>query len=240
MLNNIRIASPCSADWNKMAGDDRVRYCQACNLNVYNLPAFTENEIRELLSNQQGRLCGRLYQRRDGTVLTQNCPVGLQAVKRRISCFAGAILAVLAQNFVTMPIAFAQSYMRTNVNNATILIEATDPSGAPVPQAVVILRDPSRKLSIRGKTDKHGRAVLRAPISGQYFLDISAAGLSRLPQPVELRAGEVLSEQVRLDWEGVMGDIVVAPSGFGSNRNSITPSPVPIPIKGSGPGMMQR
>jgi len=26
-LSNLRIASPCPADWNKMAGDERVRHC---------------------------------------------------------------------------------------------------------------------------------------------------------------------------------------------------------------------
>jgi hypothetical protein len=41
MINNIRVASPCSADWEQMQGDDRVRHCDACNLNVYNLAAFT-------------------------------------------------------------------------------------------------------------------------------------------------------------------------------------------------------
>ncbi len=240
MLNNIRVASPCSADWNKMPGDDRVRYCQACNLNVYNLPAFTENEIRELVANRQGRLCGRLYQRHDGTVLTQNCPVGLRAVTRRISRFAGAILAVLAQGFIATPVALAQSYMRTNVSNATLLIEATDPSGAPVPQAKIILFEPSRKLSIQGKTDKHGRAVLRAPMTGEYFLNISAPGLRSLPQPVKLRAGEVLSMPIRLELEGIMGDIVMIEPGSKPGRDSVAPSQSAIPIRSSGPGLLQR
>lgn len=48
----------------------------ACNLNVYNLSAFTEQEIRTLVANRKGRLYARLYRRGDGTVLTQNCHVG--------------------------------------------------------------------------------------------------------------------------------------------------------------------
>ena len=43
MINNIRVASPCPAKWEQMQGDDRVRHCDACNLNVYNLAAFTES-----------------------------------------------------------------------------------------------------------------------------------------------------------------------------------------------------
>src|SRR5215471_11991380 len=110
MINNLRIASPCSAEWDQMVGDDRVRHCQACNLDVYNLSKFTEGEIRALVANREGRLCARLYRRGDGTVLTQDCPVGLRAVARRISRVAGAVLSFLVPGFVTSPVAPAQSY----------------------------------------------------------------------------------------------------------------------------------
>lgn len=36
-LDTIEVASPCSADWEKMAGTDRVRHCSRCQLNVYRL-----------------------------------------------------------------------------------------------------------------------------------------------------------------------------------------------------------
>jgi hypothetical protein len=84
-LNNVRIASPCKADWNQMIGDDRRRFCGACNLNVYNLSAMTRAEAENLLVTSEGRLCARFYQRADGTILTKDCPVGWQAIKRRAS-----------------------------------------------------------------------------------------------------------------------------------------------------------
>lgn len=34
-LNNIKIASPCSANWDEMVGSERQRYCGECKLNVY-------------------------------------------------------------------------------------------------------------------------------------------------------------------------------------------------------------
>ena len=132
MINNIRVASPCPAKWEQMQGDDRVRHCDACNLNVYNLAAFTENEIRDLVANRKGRLCGRIYQRRDGTVLTQNCPVGLRAVTRRIARIAGAVFTFLTVNFSAGLPLFAQSYTRTNISQAAIDLEVIDPAGAPV------------------------------------------------------------------------------------------------------------
>ena len=75
-LERVRIASPCAADWDKMQGDARKRFCGECKMNVYNLSAMTKSEAETLLINSEGRLCARFYRRADGTILTQNCPVG--------------------------------------------------------------------------------------------------------------------------------------------------------------------
>lgn len=75
MLPQLRVASPCTADWEKMVGDDRVRYCDQCKLNVYNLSAMSLSEIEHLRVTSTAGVCGRLYRRLDGTILTKDCPV---------------------------------------------------------------------------------------------------------------------------------------------------------------------
>ena len=92
-LRNLKVAAPCSADWNKMVGDDRVRFCGQCSLNVFNLSGMTQVEAEQVIRSAEGRLCVRFYQRTDGTVLTQNCPVGLKALKARVSKIAQAAFA---------------------------------------------------------------------------------------------------------------------------------------------------
>src|ERR671916_798746 len=92
LLNRLRIASPCTVGWERMTGDERVRFCEQCNLHVYNISAMTEAEVASLIKSQEGRLCARLYRRADGTVLTRDCPVGLRALRRRMSKTAGAVL----------------------------------------------------------------------------------------------------------------------------------------------------
>jgi hypothetical protein len=82
-LRRVRIASPCPADWDAMYGDDRVRFCSKCELNVFNLSAMTRAEAERLVVNREGRLCVRFYRRGDGTILTRDCPVGLRAIKRK-------------------------------------------------------------------------------------------------------------------------------------------------------------
>ena len=98
-LNNIRVASPCSADWGGMIGTDRKRYCGDCKLNVYNISGMTLPEAESLLTQSEGRLCVRYYRRADGTVLTKDCPVGWAKVKDRVSRVATAAFSLLMTLF---------------------------------------------------------------------------------------------------------------------------------------------
>ena len=85
-LDQLKIASPCDANWDGMAGDDRVRHCRQCGLNVYNIAQLTRSEAESLIREHSAsgqRLCARLYRRADGTVITRDCPVGLAALKAR-------------------------------------------------------------------------------------------------------------------------------------------------------------
>ena len=93
-LTNIKIASPCSANWNEMIGDERRRFCGECKLNVYNLSGMSQTEAENLLLNSEGRLCVRFYKRADGTVLTKDCPVGWQAIRQRVSKMATAFASL--------------------------------------------------------------------------------------------------------------------------------------------------
>ncbi len=60
-LNSIKVASPCSADWEAMIGNDRKRFCGQCKLNVYNLSGMARKEAEGLLMNSEGRVCARFF-----------------------------------------------------------------------------------------------------------------------------------------------------------------------------------
>lgn len=89
---HLRIASPCRAAWENMDGDERVRFCRECSRNVYNLSAMTTHEARRVVAEREGRLCVRFFRRRDGTVLTSDCPVG--AKRSVLRAGAGTVLAL--------------------------------------------------------------------------------------------------------------------------------------------------
>ena len=63
LLNNISIASPCSADWDEMTGDDRACFCVHCEKYVYNLSALTSEQANSLIREKEGRLCTRFFRR---------------------------------------------------------------------------------------------------------------------------------------------------------------------------------
>jgi hypothetical protein len=83
-LEQLKIASPCPANWNEMKGDRQVRHCQLCRLNVYNFSEMTRSEIERAIGKSEGKMCVRLYRRQDGTVITRDCPKGIRVLRQRV------------------------------------------------------------------------------------------------------------------------------------------------------------
>jgi hypothetical protein len=97
MLDQVKVASPCNASWDDMLGDDRVRFCLKCDKNVFNLSAMSREDAEALLRERIGNeLCVRFYQRADGTLLTQDCPVGVTKKRRKKVALAVAGAGAMA------------------------------------------------------------------------------------------------------------------------------------------------
>lgn len=107
-LESIEIATPCRADWNKMSGDERSRFCRSCAKNVYNFSAMTREEAERLILEKEGNLCVRLHRRSDGTVITSDCPVGLQSARqsrkvwRAVAAAVAGVLGLQVMSAVTV------------------------------------------------------------------------------------------------------------------------------------------
>ncbi len=95
-LEDLRIASPCHEPWSAMSGDDRERFCDRCELQVHNLSGMTRDDATRVVAEAEGRLCVRFHRRADGSVLTQDCPVGLAARTGRLlkACAAGLLALI--------------------------------------------------------------------------------------------------------------------------------------------------
>jgi len=146
VLDTIQVASPCSADWELMVGDDRQRFCKACEKHVYNLPMLSAEELVDLIERTEGKFCGRLYARTDGTVLTNDCPVGLAAklAETRRKRVIGAAAAVAALMISAGGAIFGLAYTGTEVHPvmAGEIAIVQPPPVEPIDQEVQPQNDP--------------------------------------------------------------------------------------------------
>jgi hypothetical protein len=94
VLDNLRVAAPCSVAWASMPGDERVRACAECQQHVYNLTAMTRDQAEALIRDKNGKLCVRYFQRADGTILLADCAVGVARRRRRRFVIAGAVVSI--------------------------------------------------------------------------------------------------------------------------------------------------
>ncbi len=95
-LDFIRVRTECSVPWDSMAGDDKVRHCALCKLNVYHLSNMTREEAEGVIGQREGRFCVRLFRRTDGTILTRDCsPIRARRARRLAGMALSFALLVL-------------------------------------------------------------------------------------------------------------------------------------------------
>ena len=214
-VDNLRVATPCPKAWDDMVGDQRVRFCDHCHLNVYNLAELTQKETQHLIATSEGRVCGRLFRRADGTVLTKDCPVGLQALRKRISRRAAAVFATLLGLSSAV---FAQQakgkdsclpQVRITKSDRVIDQKANlsgtilDPNGAVIPGANVIAENTKTGFATRTITNDDGRFTFASLTEGNYSLTITLAPFKTLVlKEVKVEEKTVLNLEMTMELSG--------------------------------------
>ena len=98
MLSEIRIKTPCPANWDDMSGDERARFCGMCKLSVYNISDMTTVEAESFLRERSAageRTCIKMFVRPDGKVLTDDCPRVLRRLRTAAAIASGRIAMAL-------------------------------------------------------------------------------------------------------------------------------------------------
>ena len=228
-VDSLRVASPCPKAWDDMIGDDRVRFCDECSLNVYNLSELTAAETQNLISSSGGKLCGRMFRRADGKVLTKDCPVGLRAFRKRISRRAAAAFATVLGLSATV---FAQQPSGKDKDNCQPQIRLTktqraaddkavltgtvyDPAGAVIPRATVKIENMKTKVSNSVLASEDGKFAFAALPQGMYSLTVKLEPFITLAvTDVKVEADKVLNMDVTLELSGVavVGLLMAGPS----------------------------
>jgi hypothetical protein len=220
-FDRLRIASPCPVSWEKMKGDEQVRFCDECQLNVYNLSGMTRRQAEAIVRQTEGRLCARFYRRADGTILTRDCPVGLRALRRRTARIVGAAASALLSFCLSAmgqqkpaaatcePDSGKPAIKRTKIEGPTQVDFATfsgkllDPHGAAVPRIKVELINEATKKSFSATSDVAGAFHFRLLPKGFYTLKVEKSygfgGYER--QRISVRAGEAMQLDVELELD---------------------------------------
>jgi hypothetical protein len=95
VIDKFKTSGTCGMKWESMQGADRVRFCEKCQLRVYNFDGMDRAEAEEILLKHENKANATLYKRRDGTFLTSGCPVAARRTVTNLSV-AGSLLAFLA------------------------------------------------------------------------------------------------------------------------------------------------
>ncbi len=224
LIDKMRVSSPCPASWDAMKGDDNKRFCQQCNLHVYNISAMTRREAEDLIRNTEGRLCARFYRRSDGTVLTQDCPVGLKALRRclkmRLGVFLPALFGLTLTAFgqetkssnATKPQIEITRTVSSNTQNEFAIIKGTvfDEMGAVIPEAKVVITNENTKKVLILITDDEGSFISSKSEAGNYSLQIEANGFQTYTEKeLNVESSELITFSVILKVGEVMGDITI-------------------------------
>jgi len=200
-----------------MAGDDRVRHCSQCNRNVYNFAAMTLAEVDELISTREDRLCARLYQREDGTILTSDRANPFQVKVRRISRVVGIALSAATIN---MNLAAAQSAAPQSPSalvqiqpKATggIAVRIVDPTGAVIMNAKISVTDETGKQVATGSTNESGQWQISSLSEGKYTIFVSAPGFQRQDEHVTVLPNRVTELELTavVAWVGEVTSVSI-------------------------------
>ncbi|MFL6211090.1 MAG: ankyrin repeat domain-containing protein [Pyrinomonadaceae bacterium] len=228
LLDRVNVSAPCPADWDAMRGNEHVRFCQHCNLNVHDLSAMTRPLAEKIVRRAHGRICVRYRRRPDDSLVTADPLVQIQASVRRASrLVAGAFSAALslcataaaqertpsaradASCTIAQTQRTAQSEWKGAGGYGSVAGTITDPTGAVIVKATVTLTD-ERGGTQTALTDDEGRFQFQAQPGGDYSLKIEAPGFASASRPVLVQAQQEVRADISLPVGEIMGGVMVS------------------------------
>lgn len=176
---SIRIANPCTEDWEKMTPTGSGKFCGSCQKNVTDFSAMTDNEILAFLENHTGSMCGQLRGSQLNRAIVQT---RLSGNNYRLNTLLAALMvaggagSAMAQDTIPSPPEY----------HPTVVIDGKHPTGpvcikVPGKKEKLVLKATLRDtlsdanvegaiITIRGtnigtETDEKGNFVLNIPDS---------------------------------------------------------------------------
>ena len=222
-----------------MTGDDRVRFCSECQLTVHNFAELTGTEAEDLLRTTEGRICGRLYRRIDGTVITKDCPVGLRAARQRVAKVATAAFAALLSlasaaagqkqsdkdKSCKQQVRITSKLDQVPSSTGTVVGTLLDPMGAVIVGADVSIVDRSSDKTYRLRSDDDGRFTQSGLPPANYEVVVDYPGFKRLKvSKLKIAANQISVLEATLLLDGkteTVGILMAEPSLIDTNGTTV-------------------
>ncbi len=228
-FDRMFIANPCPVDWDKMTGNDQMRYCSECNKHVYNLSKMTRDKAEALVARFEGRLCARVERGADGVIVTEEKFSGVQLISRRASPVASAVVtAILSLSGSAVATTSPQANGPVPVHSQSkadkdseepqdipVSLSGTvfDPQGAVIVSATIALTNEfTGKHHLTISSDDGAYRFASLP-GGSYSMKVEANGFRVFQKPnLDLQQNENRRLDVNMEvTRMVQGDIVIVP-----------------------------
>ncbi len=182
-----------------MSGSEKARFCGHCAFEVNNISALTRKQALRLVSRSKGRICVR-YVKNPVT----NAPVfadRLYQITRRATFAAGVLGATLAVS----TLAYAQGNSAVSLTQKSEVSQAetadknkseggtasvagtiTDPNGAVIPNATVMLISPETNSRRAASSDENGSYKFENVSAGKYKIEAAYSGFKTTEADIEV------------------------------------------------------
>jgi len=208
-----------------MTGDDRIRRCGMCALDIYNISEMSSQEVTDLIRNREGRICIHIYRRADGTVQTRDCPSGLRILgrktKRAATAVAAAILGLVSITYSQRKSTAKPKLVKPEIvqsfegvrGTSVIKGMVTDVNGALVPSIEILLFRGADNKAVKTSSDVNGLFSFSGLADGIYKIQVAPSrGYSKLIVEGLLVKSNSISDVplvLSLDRKGVVVGIFV-------------------------------
>lgn len=217
LIDSIDVQTPCSEDWDKMRGNDKMRFCGHCVTEVNNISEMTRKQAMRLVRASGGRICVRYVK---NPVTGKPVFAGkLYQITRRAGLAAGVLGASLSLSTMTyaqqqviedLPagVKFSEllriessTKIKTDGSAASISGIVTDKNGAVIPYAgLTLTNEETNELSIM-QTDDSGAYEFADVPAGKYTLNVNGGEdfAEKDITNIEVAAGNEIIRNVSLD-----------------------------------------
>lgn len=180
-MKSIKLANPCSENWEQMQPVAQGRFCGHCQTQVHDMTALSTREVIQLFQKNGGELCGRLTEsqlKQCNATIEKQSFFRFSKITKSISAFS-----VVAMAFLTLPLKKSYAKFHAEVTQPNTISEESNllPEAPPLDSARIVK---VRVVDERGKAINGAEITLLNAFKKQLFTiktNVEGNGIINIP-----------------------------------------------------------